>query len=102
MKRFTFLEIVSGCLAIMLIIGLCNMPYGFYTLLRIVTTVVMSCFVYRFLSDHRTSLAIICGTIALIFQPFIKVVLDKTTWHFVDVLVAISLIIFVLANHIKK
>ena len=37
-------------------------------------------------------LAITFGGLALLFQPFLKVALGRTTWNVVDVVVAVGLV----------
>jgi hypothetical protein len=41
---------------------------------------------------NKQGLAITFGSLALLFQPFFKVVLGRTVWNVVDVLVAIFLV----------
>lgn len=41
---------------------------------------------------NKQGLVIIFGSLALLFQPFFKVVLGRTVWNVVDVLVAIFLV----------
>ena len=75
-------------LAVGLLICLFRMPYGYYTLIRFASMVVFVCMAVSFYKEQKTTLCIIAGSLALLFQPFFKIVLDRTTWNVVDVIVA--------------
>ena len=47
----------------------------------------------QILRREKNVLAIMFGTLALLFQPFVKVALGRTMWNVVDVVVAIGLIV---------
>ena len=47
----------------------------------------------QILRREKNVLAIMFGTLALLFQPFVKVALGRTMWNVVDVAVAILLIV---------
>ena len=48
---------------------------------------------FEFHKEGKMPLCIIAGSLALLFQPFVKITLDKITWNVIDVLVAIALIL---------
>jgi hypothetical protein len=75
----------------------CLLPlsYGYYMLIRFVTMVLAVCWWYKFLQIGARSLAVVAGAIALLFQPFFKIVLDRLIWNIVDVVVAIVLLFWV-------
>ena len=79
-------------LAVALIVCLFRMPYGFYTLIRFASMVYFVCLAVIFYKDQKTSLSVVAGALALLFQPFVKIVLDRATWHFVDIIVALGLV----------
>ncbi|MDE6033104.1 MAG: hypothetical protein K2G15_03975 [Muribaculaceae bacterium] len=90
----------SLAVAFGLLLCLCHMPYGFYTVIRLATAVIACCWAYKFYTDEKTPLTIVAVAIAILFQPLIMIVLDRTTWHVIDVLLAFSLIILVVKfNH---
>ena len=66
-------------LAVFLLLCLAPMPYGFYQLIR-------------FVAKDSKPLAVTFGALALLFQPFLKIVLGRVMWNIVDVLVALGLI----------
>ena len=47
---------------------------------------------YMFYKEEKMPLCVVAGSLALLFQPFFKIVLDKTLWNVVDVIVAIALV----------
>ena len=79
-------------LAIALLICLFPMPYGYYTLVRFASMIILGCMAYNFYKDGKQTLCVIFGSLALLFQPFIKITLDKITWNIVDVIVAFVLV----------
>lgn len=46
----------------------------------------------QYYDKNKQGLVITFGSLALLFQPFFKVVLGRTVWNVVDVLVAIFLV----------
>lgn len=80
-------------LSALLLLCLAPMPYGYYILIRYVSMVVFGFMAYRYVKENKVTLAVIFGTLALLFQPFFKIALGRTMWNIVDVLVAILLIV---------
>ena len=80
-------------LAVLLLLCLAPMPYGYYQFVRFVAMVVFAVMAYRYYEEKKNQLAIVFGALALLFQPFIKVALGKAMWNVVDVVVAIALIL---------
>jgi len=79
-------------LAILLLLCLAPMPYGYYALVRFVTMVAFAVMAYQFWNKKQQSLAVTFGALALLFQPFAKIALGRTVWNIVDVIVAVILI----------
>ena len=79
-------------LAVALIVCLFPMPYGYYTLVRFVAMIIFGCMAFRFYKNVNISLCVIAGSLALLFQPFFKIVLGRTMWNVIDVIVAIALV----------
>ena len=79
-------------LAITLVLCLFPMPYGYYTLVRFASTIIFGCMAYVFYKEEKMPFCIIAGSLALLFQPFVKVVLGRAVWNIVDVIVAIALV----------
>lgn len=80
-------------LAAVLLLCLAPMPYGYFTLVRVLATVVFGLYAYRCYMAKKEGMTWVFVTLALLFQPFAKVGLGRTIWNIIDVIVAIGLII---------
>lgn len=83
-------------LAAMMLLCLAPMPYGYFQLVRFLSTVVFGVMAYRYYLERKEAMAYTFGVLALLFQPFYKIALGRTMWNIVDVIVAIGLIILFL------
>ena len=79
-------------LAVALIVCLFPMPYGYYTLVRFVAMIIFGCMAFSFYKNVNISLCVIASSLSLLFQPFFKIVLGRTMWNVIDVIVAIALV----------
>ena len=89
-------------LAIALLVCLFPMPYGYYTLVRFVAMVFFGCLALVFYKDNRITFCIVASSLALLFQPFIKVALGRSIWNIVDVVVAIALVLLWVKNKLSN
>jgi len=80
-------------LAAVLLLCLVSMPYGYFQLVRFLSTLAFGVMTFRYYQERKEWLAYTCGTLALLFQPFYKIALGRTVWNIVDVIVAIGLIV---------
>ena len=80
-------------LAVVLLLCLAPMPYGYYTLVRILATVVFGIFAYKCYVAKKEGMTWVFVTLALLFQPFAKIALGRVIWNVIDVIVAIGLIV---------
>lgn len=85
-------------LIILLLSCLLNMPYGYYILVRYVIGISFAIMAYRYYNKNKTEFAIVWGALALLFQPIIKIPLERGVWNVVDVIVAIVLLWEVVKN----
>ena len=78
----------------LLLIGLFNLPTGYYTLVRITVCLVsvLSCY-WSYKTDKQIGIAtVVFGLLAILFNPFIPVYLqNKGAWVVIDTLAAILL-----------
>ena len=78
----------------LLLIGLADLPGGYYTLVRIAVCSIsaLSCY-WSYKSDERIGVATVAfGLLALLFNPFFPVYLrDKEIWTIIDIIAAIML-----------
>lgn len=83
---------IKLCIAVLMILCLLPMPYGFYNLVRFISMIGFSLLAFCAYNSNRNVLAIVYGSLALMFQPFIKLLLGRDIWNVVDSAVAIFLI----------
>ena len=80
-------------LAVILLLCLAPMPYGYFTLVRFLATLVFGIYAYKYYQTKKVGLMWAFVTLALLFQPFAKVALGRAIWNVIDVVVAIGMII---------
>ena len=94
--------ILNLLLAVLLLLCLAPMPYGYYQLVRIVAMIAFAIMAYQYYEKENVPLAITFGGLALLFQPFIKVALGRTLWNIVDVIAAVVLAILAFSEFRKN
>jgi type IV secretory pathway TraG/TraD family ATPase VirD4 len=87
---------VAFIAAVFLFLALINgWPYGFFTLLRFVvfaTSVYIAWMAYR---EQKEKWIWIFGFLAVLFNPFIVIHLNREIWSFIDIIVGVFMIISV-------
>ena len=82
----------SPILAVLLLLCLAPMPYGYYGFVRFVAMVSFGVMSYTYYKKKNETLAVVFCALVLLFQPYFKVALGRTIWNIVDVVVAIGLV----------
>ena len=85
-------KIIKVSLAIILLLCLLDMPYGFYQLVRFLALVGFAYLAYSAKQSGKQTEMFVYGALALLFQPFLKVALGRELWNIVDFIVAAGLI----------
>ena len=80
-------------MAAMMFLCLTPMPYGYFQLVRFLSTIVFGVLGYRYYQERKEFLAYTFGVLTLLFQPFCKIALGRIIWNIIDVIVAIGLIL---------
>ena len=93
MKFKSIDKIIKITLAILLLLCLLNMPYGFYQFVRFLSLIGFGILAYQSKEKENKTELIIFISLALLFQPFFKIALGRTLWNIVDVITAIYLLI---------
>ena len=72
-----------------------DIPYKstIYQTARFVMMVAFAVIAYGFYLEAKKTWAVVFGSLALLFQPFLKVALGSTVWNVVDVVVAVLLLV---------
>lgn len=89
-------------LAIALLLCLAPMPYGYYMLVRFFAMIVFGLMAYRYYQEKKENLMIAFGALVVLFQPIIKIPLERVIWNVVDIAVAVVLVIFLLKERESK
>lgn len=80
----------------LLLIGLADLPTGYYSLVRITVYLIsaLSCY-WSYKSDNKVGVAtVVFGLLALLFNPILPVYLrDKDVWAVIDIVAAVLLFI---------
>ncbi|MBZ9787596.1 hypothetical protein LB456_09025 [Psychroflexus sp. CAK57W] len=84
---------VKIILSILLFTCLADMPYGYYEFVRFACLLGFSLLAYNSYKIENNNLVIVYISLALLFQPFIKIALGRFIWNIVDVIVAAGLIL---------
>lgn len=90
--------IVKTILAILLLICLLDMPYGYYQLVRFVAMAGFAYLAFMANESGRQSEMFIYIALAILFQPIFKIALGREVWNVVDVVVAIGLLVSIFQN----
>ena len=75
-------------LAILLILCLFSMPYGYYQLVRFLSMVVFAYLAYQEFQSRNIDRMVVFIALAILFQPLVPIALGRLIWKIVDVLVA--------------
>lgn len=96
------IRIIKITLAILLLLCLLDMPYGFYQLVRFLALIGFGILVYSVREKENKTEMIIYAGLALLFQPIFKIALGREIWNIVDVFVGIGLIASLINNNTKS
>ena len=88
--------------AIVLILCIFPLPYGFYTIVMIVTTVISIYLSLEYYKQNKKELSIVFLIIVILFQPLIKFALGRSLWLIVDILVGGFLLALVFKDKLIK
>ncbi len=79
-------------LALALLLLVCafpwTFPYDVYILVRFVAMVVFAVMAYQYYVNRNDMLMVVFGALALLFQPLLKISLERGAWSCIDVAVA--------------
>ena len=91
-------NIIKIVLAILLCICLADMPYGYYQFIRFISLIAFGYFAFESYNNQKQGLMILFGSLALLFQPLVKISLGRQLWNIIDVVVAIILVVMVITD----
>ena len=91
-------KLIRIILAIILFLCLADMPYGYYQFVRFAAMIGFGILAFQSVESENKTFVIVCGALALLFQPFFKIALGRELWNVVDVIVGVGLIISLFIN----
>lgn len=86
-------KIIKIAVAVLAILCLLDISYGFYQVVRLAGLIGFAVITYQASQQGRHTELIIYGGLTFLFRPFNKVVLGRQNWNIVDVVVGLGLII---------
>ena len=89
-KMLTLIKLI---LAVLFFVCLLDMPYGYYQLVRFAALIGFAILAYTASEQGQKTEAIVYVSLAILFQPLIKIALGRQLWNVVDVVVGIGLLI---------
>lgn len=89
-------------IAVLLLLCLVDMPYGFYQLVRFAAAGAFAYLSYDYFKSKRDGLGFVFAALALLFQPFFKIALGRMIWNVVDIVVAVGLVVLIIRSFGKK
>ena len=96
------IKIIKIILSLLFLLCLLKWPYGYYMFVRFVALIGFALLAYNSHEQGYKNEMLIYIGLALLFQPFFKVILGRTLWNIVDVVVAICLLSSLFINKTRK
>ena len=85
-------------LAVLFMLSLFDMPYGFYQIVRLAGLIGFIFLAFQANQNRQPQLVILYICLAILFQPLIKISLGRTIWNIIDIVVAVFLVISLFSN----
>ena len=86
-------RLMCGVSAVMLLVALLPLPYGYYALLRLVVCGTSAYGAHIFLKQDRTKWTVGLGLLGILFNPIIPIHLDRATWAVIDLVAAAVIVV---------
>jgi hypothetical protein len=95
-------QTIKIVLAVLLILCLADMPYGFYQLVRFAACLGFTILAVSSNQKKQEAQAVIFVVLALLFQPFLKISFGRTLWNIIDVVVATGLLLSLFTDRVQN
>jgi hypothetical protein len=83
---------IKVLLAILLLLCLADMPYGYFQFVRLASFVAFGYLAFDAYGNKKMGEMILFCALCLLFQPFEKIALGRFLWNVVDFVVALYLV----------
>ena len=94
--------VIKLIIAVLLLGCLAKMPYGYYQFIRIATCIGLGWLAFEKFKGKINIVGLLCLGAAILLNPIFKIYLGRKLWNEVDLILAISLIVWVVADLIVK
>ena len=101
-KDKTAQSIILAALAVLLLLCLAKMPYGFYQIVRFLAFAGFGYLAYLEYKGKNIDRMILFVVLSLLFQPFLPLSLGRIIWNVVDVIVVVYLLYLLAKMHLKS
>jgi hypothetical protein len=95
-------KVVKIILAVLLLLCLLHLPYGYYQLIRFIATGSFLFFGFSSSAKGENNFVFLYLGLAILFQPIFKIALGRELWNIVDVLVSIFLIVSLFPSFLNQ
>lgn len=102
MRRKDRTSLLKLAIAVLLILCLADMPYGFYQLVRFATAAAFAYLSYDYFRMRKDGYGFLFAALAVLFQPIFKIALGRILWNCIDIIVAVLLVYLIIAAFKKK
>ena len=96
------MKLLKLLLSVLLFLCLLDMPHGYYQFVRFVSLILFSLFAYDYYERKNIPLTIVFTSLAILFQPLLKISLGRQIWNIIDVAVGIFLIVLLVSIYLKR
>jgi Na+/alanine symporter len=86
-------RIIKVGLAVLFLICLIDMPFGYYQLVRYASMIGFAILAYQSKKFGKESEMFVYIALVVLFQPIMKIALGRTIWNIVDVIVGMGLLV---------
>jgi hypothetical protein len=93
--KLTTENLIKIALAVLLLICVIPLPYGYYQLIRFMAVVGFAILAYYEYERKNIPLVIVFAGLMILFQPLGKIPLGREVWNIVDMFVAAWLLVTV-------
>lgn len=91
-------NVIKFLLAIMLLLCLLKMPYGYFQFIRIAGAIGFGYLCYSEFQQQRSITGLLCALCTILLQPVFKIHFTREIWNKIDVIIAIFLLIWTIID----